>query len=96
MLTFALNKRMKTVGIIRERGQLTIPDSIRKAAQWTATGAVISMSLENPQELVLTPHQPGSQMAWEQLVEKIKKSRSIKGKGDISAGEFISKDRVSF
>lgn len=86
---------MKTVAIIRERGQLTIPDSVRKIARWLHTSAVVSITIENPQEVVITPHQPATEAQWENLLELIKKSRSIKGKGGVSASDFIIRDRRS-
>lgn len=84
---------MKTVAIIRERGQLTIPEPIREIAGWVSTSSVVSISIENPQEIVVTPHQVLSQMGLENLQLLIKKSRAIKGKGDLSAHAFLMKER---
>ncbi len=84
---------MTTVGIIRERGQLTIPDSIRKIAGWATTSSVVSISIENPQEIVISPHQVLNKIGLEELFTAIKKSRAIKGKGSRSTAEFLAKDR---
>lgn len=84
---------MKTVAIIRDRGQLTIPDAVRKIAGWASPSSVVSISVENPQEIVVTPHQVLNQIGLEALFTAIKKSRDIKGKGDISAQAFLLKER---
>ena len=84
---------MKAVGIIRDRGQLTIPESIRKVARWTGTSSVVSFSVESPQEIIITPHQAVKEIEFSKLSEQIKNARSIRGKGNISASEFIAKNR---
>jgi bifunctional DNA-binding transcriptional regulator/antitoxin component of YhaV-PrlF toxin-antitoxin module len=87
---------MKTVGIIRDRGQLTIPDSVREIAGWVRTSSVVSISIENPQEIIITPHQVIREMDLDNLRELIKKSRAIKGKGSISAYAFLLKERGTY
>ncbi len=84
---------MTTVGIIRERGQLTLPESIRKLTRWTGTSSVVSITIEKPDEIIITPHQAAKEAEWEKLFELIKKSRDIKGKPTTSASEFITRDR---
>lgn len=84
---------MKTVAIIRDRGQLTIPEPVRKIAGWVNSSSVVSISIENPQEIVVTQHQVLSQINLEELFTAIKKSRAIKGKGDISAQAFLATNR---
>lgn len=86
---------MRTISIIRDRGQLTIPDSIRKLARWTSTSSVVSISIESPQEIVITPHQTVKEVEFTKLFELIKQSREVKGKGTAGASEFIAKDRKS-
>ena len=84
---------MKTVAIIRERGQLTIPDSIRKQIRWITTSSVVSISMEKPDELIIMPHKMINEIEWERLFEIIKKSREFKGRGNVSASDFIAKVR---
>lgn len=84
---------MKTVSIIRERGQLTIPDSIRKIVGWATPMSAVTISVMKPDEIVITPHQ--KQVNWNQIWENIRKSRAIKGKGNISAAQFLEQDRNS-
>ena len=84
---------MKTVSIIRDRGQLTIPDSIRKIVNWITPMSAVSISVVKPDEIVIKPHQ--KQVDWDKIWKGIQKARSIHGKGKISTLEFIQQDRLS-
>ena len=84
---------MKSVVIIRDRGQLTIPDTIRKAVSWVTPMSAVTISVVKPDEIVIRPHQ--KKVNWDQIWELIRKSRAIKGKGKGSAAEFLEKDRQS-
>lgn len=85
---------MKAISIIRDRGQLTIPDSIRKIAQWISPMSAVSVSIVKPDEIVIKPHV--ASIDKNQIWENIRKARAIKGKGSaISAAEFLIKDRQS-
>ena len=84
---------MKVVSIIRNRGQLTIPDSIRKLVSWTTPMSAISISVVNPNEIIIKPHK--QDYNEDKIWEILKKSRAIKGKGLGSAADFIEKDRQS-
>lgn len=84
---------MKTVSIIRDRGQLTIPDSIRKVITWLNPMSAVTISVIKPDEIVIKPH---SKIVDKNLIlENVKKSRAIKGKGSGSAVEFLEMDRRS-
>ena len=83
---------MNTVSIIRDRGQLTIPDSIRSVATWATASSVVSISIERPDEIVIRPHQP-QRIDWNKLWEQIRKVRTFKGKGEGNLSTFIVKDR---
>ncbi len=85
---------MKSMGIIRERGQLTIPESIRRVVSWVTPMSAVSISVIKPDEIVIKPHQP--YIDWNKIWAGIRKSRSIKGKGGIvSSAKFLEKDRKS-
>ena len=84
---------MKTVSIIRNRGQLTIPDSIRKFVPWVNPMSAVTISVIKPDEIVIKPHQ--KQINWDKIWEGIRKSRANKGKNSISALEVLQKDRDS-
>lgn len=82
-----------TVSIIRNRGQLTIPDSIRRLLTWITPLSAVSISVIKPDEIVIKPHQ--KQVNWNQIWENIRKSRAISGTGKISTAQFLEQDRKS-
>lgn len=84
---------MKNVVIIRDRGQLTIPDSIRKTLSWITPMSAVTISILKPDEIIIKPHQ--KQIDWDKIWEGIRKSRAIKGKGQKNALTFIQQDRSS-
>lgn len=85
---------MKTVSIIRERGQLTIPDNIRRIVNWVSPMSAVSISVVKPDEIVIKPH--AKLIDKNQIRENVRKARAIKGKGSTtSAVEFLMKDRQS-
>lgn len=85
---------MKAVSIIRERGQLTIPDNIRKVVNWVSPLSAVSISVVKPDEIVIKPHT--KLIDKDQVWENVRKARAIKGKGSTtSAVEFLIKDRQS-
>lgn len=84
---------MKTVSIIRDRGQLTIPDAIRRMVGWITPLSAVSISVVKPDEIIIKPHQ--KQVNWDQVWENIRKARAISGKGKLSAAEFLEQDRRS-
>lgn len=85
---------MKSVAIVRNRGQITIPDAIRKAVKWINPMSAISISVVKPDEIVIKPH--AKLIDKNQVWKNIKKARAIKGKDHTtSAIEFLIKDRES-
>lgn len=84
---------MKTVSIVRDRGQLTIPDSIRRVVTWITPMSAVTISVIKPDEIIIKPHQ--KQVNWDEIWESIRKSRAILGKGNLSATEFLELDRKS-
>jgi bifunctional DNA-binding transcriptional regulator/antitoxin component of YhaV-PrlF toxin-antitoxin module len=85
---------MKEISIIRDRGQLTIPDSIRKTVSWVNPMSAISITVVKPDEIIIKPHQV--QVDWDKIWLGIKKARSIKGKnGKGNLSEFIAEDRYN-
>lgn len=83
---------MKAVSIVRDRGQLTIPDSIRKVVNWITPMSAISISVIKPDEIVIKPHQ--QTIDWDKIWKGIKKSRAIEGKGG-NLSKFIAEDRYN-
>ncbi len=84
---------MKSVSIVRDRGQLTIPDSIRRVVTWITPMSAVTISVVKPDEIVINPHQ--KQVDWDQVWENIRKSRAISGKGNLSTVQFLEQDRSS-
>lgn len=84
---------MKSVSIIRDRGQLTIPDSIRKVLTWMGPMSAVTISVIKPDEIVIKPHT--QQIDWDEIWTNIRKARAIKSKGTKSTVEFLEQDRRS-
>lgn len=82
---------MNAVSIIRGRGQLTIPDSIRKTLNWVSPMSAVTISVVKPDEIVIRPHQ--TQIDWDELWARIKRVRSFKGNGQGNLSAFIINDR---
>ena len=83
--------RVQTTVVVRDRGQLTIPDKIRKSVNWINPSSVVTVTSDKPDEIIIQPYSP-KKVDWDKLWKMIKKSRSIKGKrGNLS--EFIAQDR---
>lgn len=82
-----------TVSIIRNRGQLTIPDSIRALRQWASPNCAVTITSDRPDEITIRPHK--KQYDWDKIWELIRRSRATSGKGHGSAAKFLEKDRRS-
>ena len=84
---------MKAVSIVRDRGQLTIPDSIRKLVNWVTPSSAVSISVVKPDEIIIKPHQYQKEVDWDKLWKQIKRVRAFKGKGRGNLSAFIMEDR---
>lgn len=84
---------MKAVSIVRDRGQLTIPDSIRKLVNWVNPSSAVSISVVKPDEIIIKPHQFQKEVDWDKLWKQIKRVRAFKGKGRGNLSAFIMEDR---
>lgn len=83
---------MKTVSIIRQRGQLTIPESVRRRVKWVSPLSAVSISITKPDEIVIRPHHQQKDVDWDGLWKQIKRVRTFKGtRGNLSS--FIQEDR---
>lgn len=81
--------------IIRQRGQLTIPDRIRSELNWVDVGSIVKVKA-SADEIKILPYDKKTEkeINWKKLWEQIKLVRSFKGKRG-SLSEFIIKDRES-
>lgn len=81
--------------VIRNRGQLTIPDKIRESYDWISPDSVVTIISDNPNEIIIKPH--GSdvkkEIDWDKLWRDIQRVRSYKGKGRGNLSKFIAEDR---
>lgn len=87
---------IQAVGIIRQRGQLTIPDKIRESFSWLTPSSAVTITSQKPDEIIIRPVSASKKAVdWDNIWEGIKKSRAIKGRNAISAIEILQKDRQS-
>ena len=87
---------IKATAIIRQRGQLTLPENIRSVRKWASSDSVVTIISDKYDEIVIRPHYSQKELDWEKLWKQIKRVRSFKGKGKpVSLSKFIAKDRVS-
>lgn len=84
---------MQTTAIVRQRGQLTIPDFIREVTSWITPGSVVSISRNRADEIVIKPQTSQKKVDWDRLWNKIQIARSFKGEYKGSLSEFIINDR---
>ncbi len=85
---------MKTVSIIRNRGQLTIPESVREILPWTNPLSAVSITVTSKDEITIKPHK--NLTDWNKIWKGIEKSRQLKGTGKtVSATKFLEADRSS-
>lgn len=87
---------IQTTAIIRNRGQLTIPDVIRRAFDWMKTESVVKIIYRSPQEIVITPYiqEKKKLVNWKKIWAAIAEARAISSKGKKgNLSEFIIRDR---
>lgn len=85
---------MMTNVVVRQRGQVTIPDDVRNMVAWLSEGSAVGLEMVEKEMLVLRPHAKinARKFSWEDVSKKINLARSFKGQnGDLSG--FIIEDR---
>lgn len=85
-------KKIQHTRIVQERGQITLPRAIRQIARWAAPLLPVSVSLEDPDQIVIEPYQKTG-TDWGAVWREIKGARRLKGKGKDSLSSFIAADR---
>ena len=84
--------RLQTTAIVRDRGQLTIPNDIREVIDWMTPASVVTIYIETTNKLVIQPHFIEKQINWEEIWNQVKLARSFIGEsGNLS--KFIAEDR---
>lgn len=85
---------MTYTAVVRQRGQLTIPDQVRQMISWLQTGSVVSMEVEDEEVRIRSHARAKKAIDWSETWRKINLARSFKGKrGNLSA--MIAEDRES-
>lgn len=86
---------MTYTAIVRARGQLTIPDRVRKLATWLRSGEAVGLEVDE-EEVRIKPYvkTKPARYDWDKIWSAVRLARSFKGKrGNLSA--MIAKDRES-
>lgn len=85
---------IQTIGIIRQRGQLTIPDKIRSVFNWLSPSSTVTITSQKIDEIVIRPISANKNtIDWDELWRDIQRVRSYRGKGRGNLSEFIAEDR---
>jgi len=87
---------LKTQGtaVIRNRGQLTIPEKIRQVLYWSLPNSVVTVTANSKDELIIRPFKEQKHVDWASVWLNIGLSRSFLGK-NTSLSDFVLKDRES-
>lgn len=91
-----MNNQILSNAIIRQRGQLTIPDNIRQDIDWLDKNSVITIVKSGAREIKITPYNKSfaDKVNWKEIWDSIKLVRSLKGKRN-NLSKFIIKDRLN-
>lgn len=83
------------ISVIRDRGQLTIPDKIRESLDWVSPNSVVTIISDKSDEIIIKPHDSDvkKEIDWDKLWIDIQRVRSYKGKGGGNLSKFIAEDR---
>jgi bifunctional DNA-binding transcriptional regulator/antitoxin component of YhaV-PrlF toxin-antitoxin module len=89
---------MTVTATIRQRGQLTIPDLIRKKFSWLKENAVVSIAASSGGEVIIKPlivQGASDKPNWNEIWRRIYLTRSFRGRTkDKSLSQFIVEDRL--
>ncbi|MBI2028967.1 hypothetical protein HYT02_00980 [Candidatus Gottesmanbacteria bacterium] len=85
---------LQITSIIRDRGQLTIPETIRKMVDWVSPLSIVTISVDRPNQITIKPQTDSKKVDWDMIWQGIRLSRSFKGKNETkSALQMIREDR---
>lgn len=80
---------MQITTLIRDRGQITIPEAIRASQNWASVGSAVIL-VSRPDEIVIKPYSAALKATT--IWNAIKSARAIKGKGG-NLAKFVAEDR---
>ena len=83
--------------MIRQRGQLTIPDQARKVLSWLQIGEMVGIEIDNDDELRIKPHtKVNKKVDWDSFWKRMELSRSFRGtRNDKPLSQMVVEDRKS-
>lgn len=82
------------MGILRDRGQVTIPYSFRNSVDWLMNpSTVLSFTLEDEDSLVIRPQKLA--VDWKKIEALRAKTLKMKGASSESTVSFLRRDRQS-
>lgn len=83
----------QTTAVIRQRGQLTVPEEIRKVFNWVTNNAVVSINI-TAGGFFVAPFAAKAQkkVDWQSILERMQIAHTFKGKSG-SMSQFIINDR---
>lgn len=87
-----MGMQIQTTATIRQRKQLTIPDSIADRFEWAQPGSVVTIK-STEDEIVIGHYSESKEIDWDEFWRDIKRVRSYKGKYKGSLSKFIAWDR---
>ena len=84
---------MQVTSIIRNRGQLTIPDSIRKFVGWADTMSAVTIMVNKQEEILIRPQVRA--MDKDKLWRRINEVRNLNAGEAFDVVKFLERDRQS-
>lgn len=83
---------LRETTIIRQRGQLTIPDSFRDRLSWLRPKNVIFLESHADNRITLAPYRSDEEVDWAGLKRKLSRVQAFRGRGG-NLSDFIRRDR---
>lgn len=84
---------MKSTSIIRERGQLTIPDTIRDSLTWLYPLSAVDITICDENTVMVSPHAYKKQLTWSECIQKIELAQTFPSDSKVTSDAIISADR---
>lgn len=83
---------LRETTVIRQRGQLTIPDSFRDRLSWLRPKNVVSLESHFDNRITLAPYHSDEEVDWKRWRRKLGRVQAFRGRGG-NLSDFISRDR---
>lgn len=88
--------QIQTTAIIRDRGQLTIPEKIRKTLKWPTSNSIVLIKVTADDDILIRSYEKDiRKVDWDDIWKNIRKLRSFKIKNNLPASVLIAEDRNS-